>query len=232
MNRMELNGRRVNVFASATDLLDYIADKRKILVGINAEKIINRTPEIIDIINSNIGYIDGAGAVMAARRKGASEACKIPGCELWLKLIERFCNTRSFYLIGGTAPVVEETARRLRVDFPGIAIAGYHDGYLTHESSKSEVIDDIVRTKPDVVFVAMGSPRQELFMAELHKLHPAVYMGLGGSFDIYTGRVKRAPKWWVDHNMEFAYRLISQPKRLKRQIHLWRFAWMLLTNRL
>ena len=103
---------------------------------------------------------------------------------------------------------------------------------MTTEVMKSEVINNIVRTKPDVVFVAMGSPKQELLMAELQKLHPAIYMGLGGSFDIYTGKVRRAPKWWVEHNLEFAYRLMNQPKRLKRQIHLLRFVWMLIANRL
>ncbi|MDE6033324.1 MAG: WecB/TagA/CpsF family glycosyltransferase, partial [Muribaculaceae bacterium] len=134
--------------------------------------------------------------------------------------------------LGSTAPVVEETARKLRQEFPGINIAGVHDGYLTSEALKSEVISDIVSKKPDVVFVAMGSPRQELLMDELRKIHPALYMGLGGSFDIYTGRVKRAPKWWVDHNLEFAYRLVRQPKRFRRQIHLVRFLWLLLTNKL
>ena len=58
------------------------------------------------------------------------------------------------------------------------------------------------------------------------KLHPAIYQGLGGSFDVYIGSVKRAPKWWVDHNLEFAYRLIKQPARIKRQIHLVRF-WIM-----
>ena len=60
-------------------------------------------------------------------------------------------------------------------------------------------------------------------MEEMAKRHSAIYQGLGGSFDVFTGRVKRAPKWWVDHNLEFAYRLIKQPSRIKRQIHLARY---------
>ena len=230
MNRLELCGRKVNIFTCDNDLIDYIADKREILVAVNAEKIINRDPKIKDIINNNTGYLDGIGPVLAARRKGVCEACKIPGCELWLKLVERFRHNRSFYLLGSTRPVVEETARNLSKDFPGINIIGYHDGYLTTEELKENVINDIVSKKPDVVFVAMGSPKQELLMADLHALHPALYMGLGGSFDIYAGKVKRAPKWWVEHNLEFAYRLLKQPKRLRRQIRLLRFTWLLLTN--
>ena len=84
----------------------------------------------------------------------------------------------------------------------------------------------------DVEFVAMGSPKQELLMEEIQRQHRAIFQGLGGSFDVYTGHVQRAPKWWVEHNLEFAYRLIKEPKRLKRQIHLIRYAWWLLIKKL
>ena len=232
MNEVILNGITVTVFHEVDDLLEFVNNQKSILVAVNAEKIISRNSKLKEIINANIGYLDGIGPVWAARRKGFSEAHKIPGCELWLKLVERFYLTRSFYLLGSTGQVVEETAHKLQKEFPGISIVGYHNGFLTTEVMKSEVINNIVRTKPDVVFVAMGSPKQELLMAELQKLHPAIYMGLGGSFDIYTGKVRRAPKWWVEHNLEFAYRLMNQPKRLKRQIHLLRFVWMLTANKL
>ena len=232
MNKVILNGITVTAFFGIDDLLGFASDRKEILVAVNAEKIINRDPKIKEIINNNTGYLDGIGPVLAARRTGVCVACKIPGCELWLKLVERFRNNRSFYLLGSTRTVVEETARNLRKDFPGINITGYHDGYLTTEALKENVINDIVSKKPDVVFVAMGSPKQELLMADLHALHPALYMGLGGSFDIYAGKVKRAPKWWVEHNLEFAYRLLKQPKRLRRQMRLLRFTWLLLTNRL
>ena len=85
------------------------------------------------------------------------------------------------------------------------------------------MLEDIAEKQQDVVFVAMGSPKQELLMEEMLERHSAIYQGLGGSFDVYTGNVKRAPKWWVDHNLEFAYRLVKQPSRIKRQIHLVRF---------
>jgi len=69
----------------------------------------------------------------------------------------------------------------------------------------------------------MGSPKQELLMEEIQKQHSALYQGLGGSFDVYIGAVKRAPEWWVKNNLEWTYRLINQPTRIKRQIHLVRF---------
>lgn len=86
---------------------------------------------------------------------------------------------------------------------------GYRNGYLKEENAEEKLIEDIARKKPDVVFVAMGSPKQELLMERIQKCHPAIFQGLGGSFDVYTGHVQRAPKWWVNHNLEFAYRLIT-----------------------
>ena len=97
---------------------------------------------------------------------------------------------------------------------------------------KMALLDVIAEKKPDVVFVAMVSPKQELLMEEMQKLHAAIYQGLGGSFDVYTGSVQRAPKWWVDRNLEFAYRLIKQPSRIKRQIHLVRFLMLVFLRRI
>ena len=94
------------------------------------------------------------------------------------------------------------------------------------------LIKDITEKRPDVVFVAMGSPKQELLMEEIQHRHKAIFQGLGGSFDVYTGHVERAPKWWVNHNLEFAYRLLKEPKRIKRQIHLIKYAWWLITKKL
>ena len=76
----------------------------------------------------------------------------------------------------------------------------------------------------------MGSPKQEQLMERIQKEHEAVYQGLGGSFDVYTGHVKRAPEWWVNNNMEWTYRLLSQPLRIKRQVHLIRFFYKLYLN--
>ena len=96
---------------------------------------------------------------------------------------------------------------------------------------KNELISDIVFRKPDIVFVAMGSPKQELLMQEISNIHQALYQGLGGSFDVYIGNVLRAPKWWVNNNLEWAYRLFKQPKRIKRQIYLFKFLVKLALNR-
>lgn len=221
--RVDLRGVKVFPFNSFNELLKYVEKHKGILVAINAEKILHATSQTREIINRNIGYCDGAGAVMALKKKGY-QAVKLPGCELWLKIIAyTFKGGKTFYLIGGKQEVVDATVQKLRSDFPGINIVNYRNGYIKTDEEKKALLDDIAVKKPDVVFVAMGSPKQELLMEEMSERHKAIYQGLGGSFDVYTGRVKRAPKWWVDHNLEFAYRLIKQPSRIKRQIHLARY---------
>jgi UDP-N-acetyl-D-mannosaminouronate:lipid I N-acetyl-D-mannosaminouronosyltransferase len=193
-------------------------------VAINAEKILHATSETRSIINRNIGYCDGYGAVMALKQKGYKDVVKIPGCELWLDLIRAmYPNGKTFYLVGGKQEVIEQTVAKLNMEFPGIRIVNYRNGYIKTDKEKADLIKDVAEKKPDVVFVAMGSPKQELLMEEISQRHPAIYQGLGGSFDVYTGNVKRAPKWWVDHNLEWAYRLVKEPSRIKRQIHLVRF---------
>lgn len=226
--RIEIKGVKVYPFGSVEELMEFVEDKKGILVAINAEKILHATEQTIGIINRNIGYCDGVGAVMAARKKGCTEAVKIPGCELWLKIIQAWYKKgKTFYLVGGKLEVIEATVAKLNVEYPDIKIVGWRDGYIKSGDEKEALLDAIAEKKPDVVFVAMGSPKQELLMEEMQKKHSAVYQGLGGSFDVYTGRVERAPEWWVNHNLEWAYRLIKQPSRIGRQIHLFRF-WLMI----
>lgn len=226
-NRVNLKGVKVHPFRSFNELLDYVQGKKGILVAINAEKILHATEQTKNIINRNIGYCDGIGAVMALKKHGYKDVVKLPGCELWLKIVAAlYDKDKKFYLVGSKQEVIEGTVEKLQKEYPGINIAGYRNGYIKTDEEKQKLIDDIAEKRPDVVFVAMGSPKQELLMEEMSERHQAIYQGLGGSFDVYTGNVKRAPKWWVDHNMEFAYRLIKQPSRIKRQIHLVKFLAM------
>lgn len=230
--RVDLNGVKVYPFESFDNLLDFVNGRKGILVAINAEKILHATDQTRDIINRNIGYCDGYGAVMALKKHGY-DAVKIPGCELWLKIVKAlYAEGKSFYLVGGKQEVIESTVAKLRHEYSGINISNYRNGYLQNDEDKQALLTDIALKKPDVVFVAMGSPKQELLMEEMSRKHPAIYQGLGGSFDVYTGTVERAPDWWVKHNLEWAYRLIKQPSRIKRQIHLVRFWFLVQFGRL
>lgn len=229
MNSVSLNGMRVFPFVSVEQLLQYVHAHKGILVAVNAEKVMRATDETRAIVNSGIGYADGAGVVVAMHKMGFPDAMRIAGCDLWLEIIRSGWKTLSFYLVGGMQEVIEDTVRKLHEEFPNISIAGYRNGYIQDDAERTALLADIVRTRPDVVFVAMGSPKQELLMAEMMQLHPAIYQGLGGSFDVYTGRVKRAPLWWQRHNLEFLYRFIQQPQRYRRVYWLLKFlVWMIL----
>lgn len=226
------NGVRLYSFSNSDELIDYAVDKKGMLVAVNAEKILHATEQTKSIMARNIAYSDGTGAVMALRKKGAF-ATKIPGCELWLKIVDRLVpENKSFYLVGSKQIVIDKVVSKLKRQYPNINIVNYRNGYIQSPVEKQRLLNDIVNKKPDVVFVAMGSPKQELLMEEMLALHPAIYQGLGGSFDVYVNHVKRAPKWWIDHNLEFAYRLVKEPKRIKRQLFLFKYIYMLVSGKL
>lgn len=231
MEAVNLRGLNVYPAPTAENLIDLACRRKGILVAVNGEKIAKATPQLIKLINDNIGYCDGSAIAMACRQKGAKEACKIAGCELWLKIIERHHSDSTFYIIGGRPDVFAETIVRLKRDFPDINIIGARDGYLKTEEDREALINDVAEKRPDFVFVAMGSPKQEFLMSDMLKRHRAVYQGLGGSYDVYTGNAKRAPKWWIDHNAEFVYRLIKQPARIKRDWVRVKVAWWLVRKK-
>jgi UDP-N-acetyl-D-mannosaminouronate:lipid I N-acetyl-D-mannosaminouronosyltransferase len=223
MNHIFVKGIRLFAPSTRKELIDEAFNQKKILVAVNAEKILMADEEFSNFISSNIGYPDGIGAVWLLQRRGFAKANKIPGVELWLEIVQQRYLHNSFYLVGGKEEVIQITVKKLKEDFPEISILGFRNGYIKLEEEKSSLIQDIQTKKPDVVFIAMGSPKQELLMKELQSVHPAVYQGLGGSFDVYTGKVERAPKWWLENNLEWAYRLYKEPWRIKRQIKLVRF---------
>lgn len=232
MNHTNINGIRIFSFSTRDELINYVEKEKKSLIAINAEKILHTTEETSGLINKNIGYADGIGAVWALKKKGFKNTIKIPGCELWLDIVRHFYRSKSFYLAGAKEEIIQQTVEKLKKEFPGINLLGYRNGYIKTEEEQQELIQTIATLKPDIVLVAMGSPKQELLMQEMQQNHTAIYQGLGGSFDVYVGNVERAPEWWLRNNLEWAYRLVKQPARIKRQIHLVKFLWLLLLNRI
>jgi UDP-N-acetyl-D-mannosaminouronate:lipid I N-acetyl-D-mannosaminouronosyltransferase len=234
MTNKTINNYKINAFKSKDDFLNQIKDEKKILIAMNAEKILKKDDRLREIINNNIGYPDGVGAVMALKQKGLN-AIKIPGSEFWLNIISTFHKEKSFYLLGTTTDVIENTVLKLKEEFPSINIVGYRDGFLK-DDDKEKLKETLVTLKPDVVFVAQGSPRQEFLMDELIKIHPALYMGLGGSFDLYTGITKPVPDWWKKiFKWEGLYRSlndISNLSRWKRQLTFFKFLYALYLKKL
>jgi UDP-N-acetyl-D-mannosaminouronate:lipid I N-acetyl-D-mannosaminouronosyltransferase len=221
MNYTIIKNYKINAFASKSIFLNAIKDSKKILIAMNAEKIMKSDNRLKNIINNNIGYTDGFGAVLALKVKGL-KSIKLPGSELWLDIIQKFEKEKSFYFIGSTEKVIVNTVKRLKREYPHINILGYQNGFL-NENDKIKLIEELKLLKPDVVFVAQGSPRQEFLMDELINQHPALYMGLGGSFDIYGGEKKRAPKLFLSLELEWLYRLLKEPTRVGRQFALIKF---------
>jgi len=230
INNVMLGGVKTHAFKDRNEMLDFIENKKNILIAINAEKIMKDNPKLKQIINKNIGYPDGAGAVMALKQKGLN-AVKIAGAELWLDIIKEFHNEKTFYLLGSTQDIIDATVNKLKKEYPNINITGYQNGFL-NEREKENLIKELKNKKPDVVFIAQGSPRQEYLMDELIREHPALYMGLGGSFDVYTGFKKRAPKLFLKLNFEWLYRLLQEPARVGRQVVLLKFLYLLISRRL
>ena len=232
MQRVSVNGVSVYPFHSKQQIIEYLHEvENGILFAVNARKIMTSPDYIKEAINDNIGYIDGYGAIWALRRKGfKGELSRMPGVELWLQIIENFTDRR-YYLIGSRQDIINNVVNKLEREYPGINIVGYRDGYFN--SDEYELLkQDIQNRKPDFIFVAMGSPKQEDIMIDLYKNYKAVYMGLGGSFDVYSGKVNRAPAIIQKLGLEGPYRFTLKPTRLfDRKIFYFEYFWKLLLGR-
>ena len=223
-------GFRIHAFDSYDDMLARIGGRKTILVALNAEKLARGDDAIRAITNRSVGYADGYGAVLAVRRKGGRTA-RLAGADLWLHLARHSPDGTRFYLMGSTAEIVEMAVARLRSEVPGIQIVGFRDGFLGPDD-EAGLGPQFESLRPDVVFVAMGSPRQELLMDRLLRAWPALYVGLGGSLDVYVGRRRRAPRLIQRLGLEWAFRFVVDPRRLHRLPAYVRFAWLLARGRI
>ena len=162
---------------------------------------------------------DGIGIILAARILGRPLREKIAGIEFIEALFAEMAKTeRSVYLFGAKPGVAERAGQNLAAAYPGLCIAGATDGYFTDNEA---IVDKINSARPDVLLVCLGAPKQELWMAEnLARIDVALCAGLGGSLDVFAGEVRRAPAFFRKLELEWLYRLIKQPSRIKRMIKL------------
>ena len=224
-----LNGVKTYAPQSREELMCYAMKHHKIMIAVNAEKILHATDNSRIIINRNLGYPDGMGAVWALRKKGVKNVIKIPGCELWLDIIKQNYKSKTFYLIGGKQEVLDQTVLNLKREYPGIKILNYRNGYIKTEDEELTLIEDI-KTTNQMLFLLLWDLQNKNFNGKITSKTQSNLSRLGGSFDVYTGAVKRAPNWWVKNNLEWAFRLFKEPSRIKRQIHLIRFYILLQFN--
>ena len=171
---------------------------------------------------------DGIGVVKAAKILGTPLKEKVPGVVVGEKLAEALAERPAYrlFLLGGKPGVAQTAAEKLTEKYPGLQIAGIHDGYFKKEGEENEAVLEIIRqSKADVLYVCLGAPAQEKWIFANREFLPDVKImaGLGGSVDIYAGTAKRAPKIFIKLGLEWFYRLLREPKRIGRMMNLPKF---------
>lgn len=192
--------------------------------------VVTPNPEIVEVCRENLAarqavnaadlvLPDGIGVVKGAQMLGTPLKGRVPGIEFAAGLMGRMAGQGlSLYLLGAKPGVAEAAGKRLAEQYPGLKIAGTRDGYFQDDAP---VLEDIRQSGADCVFVCLGAPKQELWMAK-HGADTGARLlcGLGGSLDVFAGVVERAPKFWSDHGLEWFYRLCKDPRRAGRMIKL------------
>ena len=174
------------------------------------------------LLSADMLLPDGIGVVLASRLTDSPIPCRITGidtAEYILSLAEK--NALSVYFLGGREGVAKTAAENLKKRFPRLIVAGAHHGYFSAEE-KEALISDIASKRPQILFVCLGFPAQERFIAEVDGriADLRLSMGLGGSLDVWSGNTRRAPEAIQRWGLEWAYRLLSSPKRIKRLPYL------------
>jgi len=189
-----------------------------------------RDRELREIINSaDLVTPDSVGIIWAARRFGTPLPERVSGIDMVEFLCDRAARSGyRVFLLGAAPGVAEVAAEKLRQCHPGLMVAGTHHGYFGPEDSAS-VVRKIREAKPDILFVAMGIPLQEKWIhRHLEELQVPVSMGVGGTFDVVSGRVKRAPEWLQRHGLEWIFRLANNPRKIRKCLTLPVFVLMVL----
>jgi N-acetylglucosaminyldiphosphoundecaprenol N-acetyl-beta-D-mannosaminyltransferase len=198
---------------------EYITSKKPHQhVVLNADKIVkaNKDPELLRVINScDLINADGASVVWASRILNKPLKQRVTGIDLFVKLVERATEEKwSLYFLGAREEVVFKVVNHFRNRFPGLKIAGYRNGYWG-PNEESAVVSHISCEKPDLLFIAISSPKKEIFLNKyLEQMDVPFAMGVGGSFDVIAGIVKRAPTWMQKCSLEWFYRFLQEPRRM------------------
>jgi N-acetylglucosaminyldiphosphoundecaprenol N-acetyl-beta-D-mannosaminyltransferase len=215
-------------FADALRLAEeLVEDGGGIIAALNPEKVLaaQRDPELLAFLEeARLRIPDGVGIVWASRRRGGAIRERVTGVDLFQALVGRAA-ARGWpvFLLGAAPGVAEAAAANLKARNPGLIVAGTHHGYF-NDAEEESVVAAIRASGAMLLFVAMGSPRQERFLRRRFRESGArLGMGVGGSFDVVAGRVTRAPALIRSLGLEWLYRAVSQPTRYRRTLSLFRF---------
>jgi N-acetylglucosaminyldiphosphoundecaprenol N-acetyl-beta-D-mannosaminyltransferase len=201
------------------EIVDKTIGKTHIISG-NAEvlKYPLRDAHTYELFASNESIIipDGIGVYWSIKKK-ARIAKKIAGIDFMQLLLGYYQGTdKKVFFLGAKETVISQMVPIIHKSYPGLKIAGYHHGYFDIDNC-ADIIDRIKQSQADALFVALGTPNQENFIFKyMHELPCALFMGVGGSFDVLSGTVSRAPKWMTKMGVEWLYRILKDPSKIGR----------------
>ena len=238
---MESNNKRITILDTIVDVLTvnetidlvegYVKNKKPLhLMGVNADKInmLSVNPKLKNIVN-NCGVInaDGASVVLASKFLGKPLPERVAGIDLMQDLVELSEEKGySVYLLGARQEVVEKTSEVLKEKYPKLNIVGIKNGYFKEEDWPS-ICEELRIANPDFVFVGITSPIKEYLVDYMQKQGlNCVFMGVGGSFDVISGYIQRAPKWIQKCHLEWLFRVIQEPKRLFKRYFVGNFEFI------
>ena len=199
------------------EAVEYAYSHHGQIVTINPEMIseARKNKDFSEIVeHADLVVPDGIGVEIGLKILG-HKVRRIPGIELGRALIVKFSDeNKTVAFVGAKPEVVESAVKMLRTDIQNLNVVYFHDGYF---KDANIIMDSLYQAKPDLVLVALGSPKQEFFIAEMKtRLPNSTFIGLGGSFDVWAGHVERAPEIYQNLGLELLYRTIKEPKRFKR----------------
>lgn len=211
-NLVKLQGFNIDTF-TFDEALQY-AEKGQV-VTINPEMILSarRNADFAEIINSaELVIPDGIGVQLGLKILGHNVR-RIAGIEFGRKLIDKFASQPTAF-VGAKPEIIQKAVENLKKEVPNLNAVYVQDGYFKDDD---RVLDELTAANPKLVLVALGSPKQEIFISKAKNLLPnALFIGLGGSFDVWSGVVERAPEIWQKLGLEWLYRTVKEPKRFKR----------------
>jgi N-acetylglucosaminyldiphosphoundecaprenol N-acetyl-beta-D-mannosaminyltransferase len=200
------------------------------VVTLNAEMTMQaeRNSSLAQVIqNADLVIPDGAGVVLYLRWLLWQKVQRCPGIELAETLLRELAQQKTgteVFFYGGAPGVAAKAAEFCQQKNSGLNVVGTHSGYHSPEEEK-QLQQTLIQLQPQLIFVGLGVPRQELWIAKNRHLCPqAVWIGVGGSFDIWSGTKNRAPAWLGNNNLEWLYRLYQEPWRWRRMLALPEFA--------
>ncbi|WP_207753002.1 WecB/TagA/CpsF family glycosyltransferase [Clostridium yunnanense] len=223
---------------SKEKLIEFVFARKKIcIISGNPEVLLNgmNNKNLYDTFNSDDFIIipDGVGTVVSAKIAGQPVQEKIAGIEVMDELL-RISNEKGYrvYLLGASEDVIQRCKSNIINKYKNIDICGCRNGYFKNDEM-NEIVEEIKVSRADILFVALGSPKQENFIIEnMQQLPCRIYMPVGGSFDIFAGKLNRAPKIMLKLGLEWLYRVWKEPFRIKRLGKIPKFILIVFFNRI